>query len=103
MKFREFFQDASSKPNETTNEPDQSTERSMGEWAKKESNWTPPEGCCSGLDRYAQAIRECVNTRFISHTHKVVQNVTQAQSNTIRALKTNRNIVIKPADKGGAI
>ncbi|XP_067859529.1 uncharacterized protein epn2 isoform X2 [Heptranchias perlo] len=32
-----------------------------------------------------------------------VQNVTRAQRNAIKALKTNRNIVIKPADKGGAI
>eukprot|EP00061_Rhincodon_typus_P015188 g42723.t1 len=55
------------------------------------------------FDRYAQAIRECINARFISHTHKVVQNIIQAQHNAIRALKTNCNIVIKPADKGGAI
>eukprot|EP00061_Rhincodon_typus_P015879 g43803.t1 len=70
MRLREFFQDVSSKPNEVTNEPDQSTERSMGEQAKKELNWTPPEGRCPELDRYARAIRECMNARFISHTHK---------------------------------
>eukprot|EP00061_Rhincodon_typus_P002833 g18594.t1 len=64
---------------------------------------TPPEGCCPGLERFAQAIRECVNTRFISCSQKVVQNITQVQRNAIRALKTNRDIVIKPADKGGAI
>eukprot|EP00061_Rhincodon_typus_P016715 g45073.t1 len=58
--------------------------------------WTP-------LVLYAQAIRECVNARFISHAHKVAQNITQAQRNAIRALKINCNIVIKPADKGGAI
>ncbi|XP_067859745.1 uncharacterized protein [Heptranchias perlo] len=52
---------------------------------------------------YAQAVRRCVNARFISRTHKTVQNVTRAQRNAINALKTNRNIVIKPADKGGAI
>eukprot|EP00061_Rhincodon_typus_P009040 g32196.t1 len=98
MRPWEFFQDVSNEPNETTNEPDQSTERSMAEGAKESSNWTPSEGRCPGLDRYAQSIRECANARLISHTHKVVKNVTQA----IRALKTNRNIVIKPADKGGA-
>eukprot|EP00061_Rhincodon_typus_P004413 g22504.t1 len=100
MRRWEFFQAVSSKPNETTNELDQSTDRSMGEWGKKQSNWTPPEGRCPGLDRHDQAIRECVNARFISHTHKAVQNVTQAQRNAIHALKTNHNIVIKPADKG---
>eukprot|EP00061_Rhincodon_typus_P009721 g33430.t1 len=73
----------------------------MGERAKKESNWTPPEVRCSGLHSYAQAIRECVNTRFIGRTLKVVQNITQAQLNAIHAPKTNRIIVIKPADRGG--
>eukprot|EP00061_Rhincodon_typus_P008207 g30618.t1 len=52
---------------------------------------------------YAQAIRRCVNSRFISHIHKVVQIVMQAQRNAIHALKTNRNIIIKPVDKGAAI
>eukprot|EP00061_Rhincodon_typus_P014108 g40929.t1 len=75
----------------------------MVERPKKELNWTPLEGRCPGLDRYAQAIRECVNARFIIHTHQVEQNVTQAQHNTIHALKTNRNIVIQPTDKGRAM
>eukprot|EP00061_Rhincodon_typus_P008219 g30641.t1 len=52
---------------------------------------------------YVQAIRRCVNTRFISHTHKVAQNIAQAQCYAIHALKTKHNIVFKPADKGGAI
>eukprot|EP00061_Rhincodon_typus_P014100 g40915.t1 len=70
---------------------------------KKESNWTPPEGRCPGLVMFAQDIRGCVITRVISHAHKEVPNVTQAQCNAICALKTNRNTVIKQADKGGAI
>ncbi|XP_078093251.1 uncharacterized protein LOC144508913 [Mustelus asterias] len=52
---------------------------------------------------YAQAVRRCVNTKFISRTHKTAPNITQAQRNALHALKTNCNIVIKPADKGGAI
>eukprot|EP00061_Rhincodon_typus_P002710 g18261.t1 len=103
MKPQGFFQDVSSEPNETTNEPDQSTERSMAERAKELSNWTPMEGRCLGFDRHAQSIRECVNARFISRSHKVVKNVTQAQLNTIRALKSNHNIVFNSAYKGGAI
>eukprot|EP00061_Rhincodon_typus_P014541 g41612.t1 len=35
----------------------------------------------------------CINARFISRAHKIVQNIIQAQCNTIHALKTNRNIV----------
>eukprot|EP00061_Rhincodon_typus_P014072 g40871.t1 len=75
----------------------------MGERAKESSDWTPVDGCCLGLDRYAQAIRECVNDRLISRTHKLVQNVTQVQLNTIHALKINCNIVCWFDDKGGAI
>eukprot|EP00061_Rhincodon_typus_P009592 g33220.t1 len=104
MKLWEFYQDVSFEPNETTNELDQLPERSMGERTKEESNWTPPEGCCLELDRYAEAIRERMNARIISRTHKAVQIVTQPQGNAICALQNNSNIVIiKPADKGGAI
>eukprot|EP00061_Rhincodon_typus_P013623 g40121.t1 len=52
---------------------------------------------------YTQAVRRCVNVRFISRTHKIARNVTQAQRNAIHALKTKHNIVIKPTDKEGAI
>eukprot|EP00061_Rhincodon_typus_P013024 g39133.t1 len=45
---------------------------------------------------------DAFNARFISCADKVTQNVTQPQ-HTIRALKTNHNIVIKPAHKVGAI
>eukprot|EP00061_Rhincodon_typus_P009693 g33370.t1 len=103
MGLWEFFQDVSSESFETTNRPDHSMERSMGERAKKEPNWTPLEGHYLGFDRYAQAIRKYVNARFISCTHKIVQNVTQAQHNAICDLKTNYNIVIKQADRGEAI
>eukprot|EP00061_Rhincodon_typus_P008498 g31160.t1 len=48
-------------------------------------------------------IRRCINARFISCAHKIAQNITQAQRNSIHALNTNRNIVTKPVDKGGAI
>eukprot|EP00061_Rhincodon_typus_P008143 g30500.t1 len=52
---------------------------------------------------YGQASQRCTNARFVNCAHKIVWNVTQAQHNAIDALKTNRNIVIKPADKGGTI
>eukprot|EP00061_Rhincodon_typus_P017302 g45939.t1 len=106
MRLREFFdkpQDVSSKPIERTNKPEQLTEGSMVQQPqKKELNWNPLEGRCLRLDISAQEVRRCVNIRFISRTHKV-QNITQAQRNAIRTLKTNCNIVIKPADKGGTI
>eukprot|EP00061_Rhincodon_typus_P013082 g39240.t1 len=81
MRFCKFFhkpQDVSSEPNEITNEHEQSTERSTVQRPKKkELNWTPLEGRCPRLDMYAHAARRCVNARFISRAHKVVQNVTQ--------------------------
>eukprot|EP00061_Rhincodon_typus_P005971 g26121.t1 len=64
-------QKVSSEPHETTNEPEQLTERSMLQRPKKkELNWTPTEGRCPSLDMYAQAIRRCINIRFISRAHK---------------------------------
>eukprot|EP00061_Rhincodon_typus_P002295 g17111.t1 len=75
MRTWQFFhkpQDVSSEPNKTTNEPGQSTERSVVQPPKKkEPNWTPLEGSCSRLDIYAQATRRCINARFINFTHNV--------------------------------
>eukprot|EP00061_Rhincodon_typus_P010549 g34917.t1 len=103
MRLREFFhkpQDASSEPNETTNEPEQSMKSSVVQQPKKkESNWTPPKDRCPRLDTYAQAVRRCINATFISRAQKIAQDVTQAQRNAIHGLKTNHNIVIKPADR----
>eukprot|EP00061_Rhincodon_typus_P005907 g25988.t1 len=100
MKLWEFFhkpQDVSSEPSNTTDELEQPMEKSAVKRPKKELNWTPPEGRCPRLDMHAQAVRSCVNDRFISRADKVAQNVTQAQRSAIHALKTIRNIVIKPA------
>eukprot|EP00061_Rhincodon_typus_P005362 g24780.t1 len=104
MRLHKFFhkpQHVTSETNEITNELEHRS--TVQQSKKKESNWTPPEGRCPRLDMYAQAIRKCFNARFISCTHKVAQNVTQAQYNAIHVLKINHNIIIKPADKGGAI
>eukprot|EP00061_Rhincodon_typus_P008109 g30439.t1 len=70
---------------------------------KKVLNWTPSEGHSPSLDMSARAARRCVNVRLISRAHKAVQNVTQAQRHAIHVLNTNRNIVIKPAEKAGDI
>eukprot|EP00061_Rhincodon_typus_P012161 g37724.t1 len=81
-----------------------STERSVVQQTKKkELNQTPPGGCRPRIDLYAQAVRRYINAKFVSCAHKIAQNITQAQRNAIHALKSNHNIVIKPADKGGAI
>eukprot|EP00061_Rhincodon_typus_P016369 g44556.t1 len=96
MRFWEFFhkpEDVSNQPNDTTDEPEQLTERLVVQQPKKkESNLNSPEGHCPRLDMYAQAIRRCINTRFISHAHKIAQNISQAQCNAIHVLKINRNI-----------
>ncbi|XP_072414187.1 uncharacterized protein [Chiloscyllium punctatum] len=94
---------ASSDPNEPTDELEQSSQESVEEQPKKESTWTPLDGRCPGLFMYAQTVRKYVNARFISRPHKVEQDITHSQRNAIHTLKTNHNIVIKPADKGGAI
>eukprot|EP00061_Rhincodon_typus_P005458 g24992.t1 len=106
MRLWEFFhkpQDVSSEPPETTTVLEQSSEKYVVERPKRELNWTPPEGHCPRFDLYTQAIRRHVSDGFISCPHMEVQNISQAQCMAIQALKTNHNIVIKPADKGGAI
>eukprot|EP00061_Rhincodon_typus_P016609 g44917.t1 len=78
MRLQEFFhkpQDVSSEPNETTNELEQSTEICSA--ATKEERFE--------LDSSERPLAEC--------------DPSTTQCNAIQGLKTNRNIVIKPADK----
>eukprot|EP00061_Rhincodon_typus_P019033 g48467.t1 len=68
MRLREFFR----KPNETTNKPAHSERFVVQQPKKSVSNWTPLEGSCPRLNMYAQAVRRCVNARFIGRTQEIV-------------------------------
>ena len=69
----------------------------------KNSLFTPPEGRSQKLDLYAQSLRKFVNAQFMCRQRRTVHNLTTVQRRAIKTLKSNDDIIIKPADKGGAV
>ena len=67
------------------------------------TRWTPPNGRNTFIDSFVNYTRDQYNN-FISNTpHSVKPNLPKQQQKALRELSNNTNIVIKEADKGGAI
>ncbi|CAC5398085.1 unnamed protein product [Mytilus coruscus] len=62
------------------------------------STYTPRPGKDNYLDTYIETI-----TKFSVHTRKCKQNSTRNEQDALKSLKDDDSIIIKEADKGGAI
>ena len=68
---------------------------------KPSSGWTPPPGKDPYIDSFAgNLISKTVNPPPLTHYGN---NLTEGELQALKDLKTDSHIVIKPADKGGAI
>ena len=68
----------------------------------KNSTWVPPPGKFSSLDHYIQRCRtEIGQLDFRKRIRN--QNLTQEELTALKSLRNRTDIVIKPADKGGAV
>ena len=66
------------------------------------SNWTPPEGKFSAVDHYIDRCRRQINkVNFRERTTYANLSLTEKQA--LHRLSKQEDIVIKPADKGGAV
>ena len=66
---------------------------------KNPSSWVPPP--CIPLEVFiAQNKSDLINSTFRAPRR---QNITRQQRDAIKALQSNKDIIIKPADKGGAM
>lgn len=69
---------------------------------RKKSTWTPPDGEFQGVDTFIKACSSDV--KHLNHpTRKHVSNLSAGELTALRELKEDRSIVIRPADKGGAV
>ena len=68
---------------------------------KPSSGWTPPPGKDHFVDSFASSLISHVTSKPL-HLHSS-RNLTPGEINALRDLKSDDSVIIKPADKGGAI
>ncbi|KAK3746092.1 hypothetical protein QZH41_004617 [Actinostola sp. cb2023] len=81
------------------NEP---TDDPFAKFNNKISTWTPPQGEFSAIDYYIDRCRRIVNSINFKRPVKVT-NLTEEEKTALKHLRQRKDIVIKPADKGGAV
>ncbi|CAM5130490.1 unnamed protein product [Natator depressus] len=96
LRLKEYFQDTS----EQHNDPQRPAYQ---HYKKKDSRWTPPEGRNSRLDFYIECFRRRARAEIVEKQHHLPHNLSRAEHNAIHSLRNNSNIIIKKADKGGAV
>ena len=67
---------------------------------KRTTGWTPLIGNEPALDTYVKLLE---NATLNHKTKKIQHNITKEESVALSNLKNNIDIIIKPADKGGAV
>uniref|UniRef100_A0ABM0MZ22 Uncharacterized protein LOC102800581 n=1 Tax=Saccoglossus kowalevskii TaxID=10224 RepID=A0ABM0MZ22_SACKO len=68
------------------------------------SYWTPPPGRNDTLDHYISVCRREIHTIKFNNQKWQNSNITRQERDALNSLKSRRDeIVIKPADKGGAV
>ena len=70
--------------------------------SNKESTWTPPEGKYTAIDHYVDRYRRAVNVLDFK-TRMLQNNLSPSEKQALLHLTKRDDIIIKPADKGGAV
>ena len=70
----------------------------------RKSNWKQPKPDNKNLINYFTRTEQNV-INFIKNTEiaEAIPNISQKETNTLKTIKNNKNIIIKKADKGGAV
>lgn len=91
---------------EATWHPDMDENRSeFDKFKKTRSTWTPPAGSFPGLDLYIAKCQKDVERIISTNQHKTLKrhNVSKAERSALKSLSRRTDVVVKPADKGGAV
>ena len=119
LKLREFFHDKQKQTNIPIDQTTQSTsgtasfntstqhppDRAESKWENKNPDWYPDEVkyCTPELNRYINDIETDLNKTLTQNETKFWNNLSNDQRQALKNLANDHDIVIKPADKGGAI
>ena len=104
LKLREYF-DSNSDDNSQMEVPE-NDEVDPSKWKQRNPSWYPDKvrkGRSEGLNRWINSILNSINGELTCNQGKLFNNLTVEQRNALNVLSNDKNIVIKPADKGGAL
>ena len=87
---------------ESDNQPADNNTDPVKKFNHKESTWTPPDGQFSALNHYIDHCRRSVNAVDFK-ARAQYNNLSTAEKEALTRLSKHRDIVIKAADKGGAV
>jgi hypothetical protein len=91
MRLKEYFLDAE-------------TRDKRPEWmGRKASSFTPPKSREANLEAYLDIVASETTKMLRTKTDENWDNLTQNERDTLNKLSKTRNLVFKPADKGGAL
>jgi hypothetical protein len=82
--------------------PKDETQSTLPRKFKPPSYWTPGQNINHNLDLFCNIFETEMLSRF-QQRKKAANNITKEESQALKELSQNRSIIIKPADKGGAI
>ena len=97
-----FSSNQESREMDTSQTPVLSEDTTFESLKPKTSNWTPPPGRFGSLDYYISKCRSEVN-KLNFKRHLATDNLTPGERAALISLRQRPDIVIKPADKGGAV
>ena len=79
------------------------TEESTHKLIKPSSGWTPQSGLDAHIDIFKDEIVKELLTHYNRPAKAIKYNLTLPERKAMKELKENKDIIIKPADKGGKI
>ena len=93
MRFAEYFY-------KDENDSDNDIEFETESLSKNKSKTNPPKSKNKYLEQYLETIS---NQPFCRNEGNMRSNINQKETNALSELQNNNNIIIKEADKGGAV
>ena len=106
LKLREYFDRNHDESEEAPVFHVHDDERDPSKWQERHPDWYPDKvknNRSEGLVKWIDSMLDTINGELRTNASKLNNNLTAQQRSALKALAADKSIVIKPADKGGAL